>query len=231
MALRAAAKLAVVAGVGGFAYYKTLAGPGMQFEALSAMGPAFRMLDAETSHNLGIKAAQWGLFPIDTRPEPASLRTRVWGLDFPNPVGAASGTQVGRRGGGELCAWGWQTAGGFILQARAGLPKSSGNRTGRAWREGGRVGLCACGWPAAGGCMRPCMGMRYAWRRFGGLFTVMDVHEHRCDAHACPCHLHAWPSNSHATGMHGRAMSMRAMQLDMCFRFTNGVLPCMHALA
>jgi len=84
-------KLAVVAGVGGFAYYKTLAGPGMQFEALSAMGPAFRMLDAETSHNLGIKAAQWGLFPIDTRPEPASLRTRVWGLDFPNPVGLAAG--------------------------------------------------------------------------------------------------------------------------------------------
>jgi len=82
--------LGATAGAGGYYYYKT-ASSSIQFELMSALGPAFRLLDPETTHNLGILAAQWGMFPKEKRPDPEVLKTRVWGLDFPNPVGLAAG--------------------------------------------------------------------------------------------------------------------------------------------
>ena len=51
------------AGLAGLAYYKLAAGSAAQFEVMSALGPTFRLMDAETSHNMGILAAKWGLFP------------------------------------------------------------------------------------------------------------------------------------------------------------------------
>lgn len=54
---------------------------------ISSMGPAFRLIDPETTHNLGIEAAKWGLFPKETRPDPQILKTTVWGREFPNPIG------------------------------------------------------------------------------------------------------------------------------------------------
>jgi len=51
-----------LAGLAGLTYYK-LAGPESQFEIMSALGPALRIMDPETSHNMGIMAAKWGLFP------------------------------------------------------------------------------------------------------------------------------------------------------------------------
>ena len=50
-------------------------------------GPLVRLLDVETSHNVGLLAAKLGLFPKETRPDPPSLRTVVWGREFPNPLG------------------------------------------------------------------------------------------------------------------------------------------------
>ena len=47
----------------GLAYYKIGASSSTQFEIMSALGPTFRLLDPETSHNMGILAAKWGLFP------------------------------------------------------------------------------------------------------------------------------------------------------------------------
>ena len=47
-----------------------------------------RLFDVETSHKLGILAAKLGFFPRETRPDPPSLRTTVWGREFPNPIGA-----------------------------------------------------------------------------------------------------------------------------------------------
>ena len=52
-----------IAGLAGLAYYKLAAGPSTQFEIMSALGPTFRLMDPETSHNMGITAAKWGLFP------------------------------------------------------------------------------------------------------------------------------------------------------------------------
>ncbi len=53
--------------------------------------PAIRLLDPETAHGLAVWALKKGLVP---RPAPADdpvLKTSVWGLDFPNPVGLAAG--------------------------------------------------------------------------------------------------------------------------------------------
>ncbi len=62
----------------------------LQFELASATGPALRMLDAETSHNIGIWAMRNGLMPRETRPDPPSLTTSVWGRQFTNPIGVLS---------------------------------------------------------------------------------------------------------------------------------------------
>ena len=58
-----------------------------KFRLLSSLGPALRLFDPETTHNLGIDAAKYGLLPQETRPDPASLHTRVWARDFKNPIG------------------------------------------------------------------------------------------------------------------------------------------------
>jgi dihydroorotate dehydrogenase len=53
--------------------------------------PALRCLDPETAHSLALAALSWGLAPpLTAQPRPI-LRTRVWGLDFANPVGLAAG--------------------------------------------------------------------------------------------------------------------------------------------
>lgn len=75
---------------GGLMLYKS-ADIDTQFAAVSACGPLLRLMDPETSHVVGIQAAARGLFPRDTRPDPPSLHTSVWGRDFNNPIGLAAG--------------------------------------------------------------------------------------------------------------------------------------------
>ncbi|SMH57339.1 quinone-dependent dihydroorotate dehydrogenase [Azospirillum agricola] len=54
-------------------------------------GPLLHRFDPETAHGLTIKALKSGLVPaVRGRDEPV-LRTRVWGLEFANPVGLAAG--------------------------------------------------------------------------------------------------------------------------------------------
>jgi hypothetical protein len=60
-----------------------------KFALSSSTGPLLRLLDAETSHRVGILAARYGLLPRDSRPDPDSLRVTLWGRTFPNPIGAA----------------------------------------------------------------------------------------------------------------------------------------------
>jgi dihydroorotate dehydrogenase len=63
----------------------------LEFDLASASGPLVRLFDVETSHKIGILAAKMGVFPKETRPDPACLRTTVWGREFPNPLGVAAG--------------------------------------------------------------------------------------------------------------------------------------------
>ncbi|OYQ32325.1 dihydroorotate dehydrogenase (quinone) [Niveispirillum lacus] len=53
--------------------------------------PFLMAMDAEQAHNLTIAALKTGLVPGGSRRDPASLSTRVFGLDFANPIGLAAG--------------------------------------------------------------------------------------------------------------------------------------------
>ena len=53
--------------------------------------PALRCLDPETAHSLALMALTLGLAPPVADAERPILKTRVWGLDFANPVGLAAG--------------------------------------------------------------------------------------------------------------------------------------------
>jgi len=55
------------------------------------VGPWLRRLDPETAHNLTVAALERGLVPPVARLDEPMLRQRLWGLDFPNPIGLAAG--------------------------------------------------------------------------------------------------------------------------------------------
>lgn len=74
------------------------------------VGPAIRLLDAETAHALAIKALKTGLVPPPARFDDPILRTSVFGLDFPNPVGLAAGFDKNAEVPGPLLAQGF----GFV---------------------------------------------------------------------------------------------------------------------
>lgn len=82
-----------LATAGGLAYYLN-APVEKQFELASASGGLLRRLDPEVAHKAGVWAAKMGLFPRDDRPDPKSLRTKVWGRTFPNCIGALAAPHV-----------------------------------------------------------------------------------------------------------------------------------------
>jgi len=53
--------------------------------------PALLALDPERAHDLTILGLRLGFGPRDGVGDPPALRSRVFGLDFPNPVGLAAG--------------------------------------------------------------------------------------------------------------------------------------------
>src|SRR4051812_44949072 len=52
---------------------------------------ALYALPAETAHHAALFALEHGLVGARTEPEDSILKTKVWGLDFSNPVGLAAG--------------------------------------------------------------------------------------------------------------------------------------------
>ncbi|BAI73114.1 dihydroorotate oxidase [Azospirillum sp. B510] len=54
-------------------------------------GPLLFRFDPETAHGLTIKTLKTGLVPPARGKDEPALRSRVWGLDFTNPVGLAAG--------------------------------------------------------------------------------------------------------------------------------------------
>jgi len=55
------------------------------------VGPFLRLLEPETAHRFSVCALRGGLVPQPERFDDACLRTSLWGLDFPNPIGLAAG--------------------------------------------------------------------------------------------------------------------------------------------
>ena len=59
----------------------------LQFDAATSVGSLLALLDAEKAHRFGMWAAKSRLVPRDSRPDPPSLATTVWGRHFVNPLG------------------------------------------------------------------------------------------------------------------------------------------------
>ncbi len=57
--------------------------------------PIFRALDPETAHRAAIWALRLGLAGHRSEPDDPILATRVWNLEFPNPIGVAAGFDKG----------------------------------------------------------------------------------------------------------------------------------------
>ena len=55
------------------------------------VGPLLRALPPETAHRLTLAALAAGFGGTSRGPDPPELRQRLWGLDFPNPIGIAAG--------------------------------------------------------------------------------------------------------------------------------------------
>jgi dihydroorotate dehydrogenase len=55
------------------------------------IAPALFAIDPETAHGLALRALKAGLVPRPHLPDDPILAQRIWGLDFPNPVGLAAG--------------------------------------------------------------------------------------------------------------------------------------------
>jgi dihydroorotate dehydrogenase len=53
--------------------------------------PLLRLLPAETAHTVTIRALAAGIAPRTRPADPPSLATKLWGLNFPNPIGLAAG--------------------------------------------------------------------------------------------------------------------------------------------
>ncbi len=63
----------------------------MRIEPYAYVGPLLRRIDAERAHRLSIAALRSGLVPgVGPVTDPV-LATRVWGRQFPNPIGLAAG--------------------------------------------------------------------------------------------------------------------------------------------
>ena len=133
----------------------SIAGPAHTARPLA--GPLVRLFDVETSHKIGILAARLGFFPRETRPDPPSLRTTVWGREFPNPLGqcAACGLQVAeRRGAAAALLWvrrvspsTWVPPCSAVAVARAptgGRAALHGARAGAARRRAAGRPRCSC---------------------------------------------------------------------------------------
>ncbi|GGF79727.1 dihydroorotate dehydrogenase (quinone) [Azorhizobium oxalatiphilum] len=53
--------------------------------------PLLPLISPEQAHTLVVKGLKKGLIPLDGGPDLPILATRVWNIDFPNPIGLAAG--------------------------------------------------------------------------------------------------------------------------------------------
>ncbi len=87
--------------------------------------PLLQILAAESAHTLTLRALEWGLVPAARGREFPSLETRLWGLDFANPIGLAAGFDKDARAVDALLArgFGFVEVGGVTPRPQTGNPK------------------------------------------------------------------------------------------------------------
>jgi len=68
--------------------------------------PLLRLFPAERAHELTLRALQLGLTPARVPRDDPALATRLWGLDFPNPIGLAAGFDKNAEVPDAMLRWG-----------------------------------------------------------------------------------------------------------------------------
>ena len=88
-------------------------------------GPLLRSLPPEFAHRLAVRALAAGLVPTARGPDDPALATRLWDLDFANPVGIAAGFDKDAEAVDGLFAagFGLVEAGTVTPRPQAGNPK------------------------------------------------------------------------------------------------------------
>jgi dihydroorotate dehydrogenase len=86
---------------------------------------ALYTLPAETAHHAALYALEHGLVGARAEPDDAILHTRVWGLDFTNPIGLAAGFDKDARVIDAMLGlgFGFVEAGTVTPKSQAGNPK------------------------------------------------------------------------------------------------------------
>lgn len=84
-----------------------------------------RLIDAEQAHGLAIKAMQAGLYPRAQGGDPASLKTDLWSMTFPNPLGMAAGFDKNAQVPDAILAagFGFAEVGTLTPKPQAGNPR------------------------------------------------------------------------------------------------------------
>ncbi len=119
-------------------------------QILSALPP-------EAAHRLTIRALRAGLVPGGREADDPLLRTRVWGLEFPNPIGLSAGFDKDA----EVCAallrlgFGFVEVGSITPQPQAGNPKPRVFRLPEDGAVINRLGFNSAGLAAAVTNLRP----------------------------------------------------------------------------
>ena len=88
-------------------------------------------LDPERAHDIAVKSLELGLYPRITEPDDKRLAQRIFGLDFPNPLGMAAGFDKNARVPRELLATGL----GFVEVGTLTPRAQSGNPLPRVFRS------------------------------------------------------------------------------------------------
>jgi dihydroorotate dehydrogenase len=100
--------------------------------ALFGLGQSFLLaLPPERAHDLAVKSLELGLYPRADAPDDKRLAQRLFGLDFPNPIGMAAGFDKNARVPRELLAMGF----GFVEVGTLTPRAQSGNPPPRMFRS------------------------------------------------------------------------------------------------
>lgn len=87
-------------------------------------------LPPETAHTLGVWSAELGIIPVEAHEDDPKLTTRVWGLEFSNPIGIAAGFDKDARAMDGLTAMGF----GFVEVGTITPLPQPGNPSPRVFR-------------------------------------------------------------------------------------------------
>ena len=100
--------------------------------ALFGLGQALLLaLDPEQAHGLAVKSLELGFYPRASEPDDKRLAQRIFGLDFPNPLGMAPGFDKNARVPRELLDMGL----GFVEVGTLTPKPQSGNPLPRVFRS------------------------------------------------------------------------------------------------